>query len=115
MPSKGDAGWIAKWYQGIFIREYGRPTPDGLPSFDRSEDTFWIGRPNEGFGVGVALAGKVVAKGFFWMGEKGDRANKRSVRTASETSSIFLASGLVPAKPKTCRCFLEFSRRRENR
>jgi hypothetical protein len=26
----------------------------------------------------AALAGKVVANGFFWMGEKGDKANKRN-------------------------------------
>jgi hypothetical protein len=31
-----------------------------LPSFDSSEDPFWIGRPNEGFGVGVGIGDEAV-------------------------------------------------------
>ena len=31
-----------------------------LPAFDSGEDTFWIGRPNEGFGIGVGIGDEAV-------------------------------------------------------
>jgi hypothetical protein len=31
-----------------------------LPTFDSGEDPFWIGRPNEGFGVGVSVGDEAV-------------------------------------------------------
>ena len=31
-----------------------------LPAFDSGEDTFWIGRPNEGFWVGIGIGNEAV-------------------------------------------------------
>jgi hypothetical protein len=31
-----------------------------LPPFDSGEDTFWVGGPHEGFGIGICLCDKAV-------------------------------------------------------
>jgi hypothetical protein len=41
----------------------------------------------------AALAGKMVANGFFWMGEKGDKANKRKSGIDNLAAAIGLDSG----------------------